>query len=550
MASTTQRAAGSPLAPPGATDPAGLTPLAVIARLSESAIGCRDLAPLVDLTTELVRRVLDTDFVEIRLGSRPDGRIDEPVRWPDHGVDGGVSIEIPGSSGPIGMLVARAQPNHSFDPDDTDFLRSVAGVLGGAAASCETGSWTENEEITHQRLVQYHAALARFAQSLLANAEDDPLARAVEALPSATSAGSVFVERNVTDPDLGFCSRTVATAQQPDELGHHEIAAHWEIVSWERMPTTRADLEQGKQVTLTPSTLVGPEYEVYAEDPVMIVSEIDVPIFVNGEWAGLIGLAERRVDREWTSEDRSLLAAAATMIGAYWESDTARAALLELVRSKDMALASVSHELRAPLATVVGTSQLLRDPSLDLSPEERAALLDSVVSEGTDLANIVNDLLAAAKADSGTLTVSRVRVSLRAQAAQVLEAIQQDTETGVAMLAGSVTAVGDPGRVRQIVRNLVSNALRYGGDTIRVELDRNGGSAILRVCDNGTGIPADDQQRIFEAYESAHGVPGRAGSVGLGLAISRRLARLMDGDLTYRFDDGESIFEFSLPEAD
>ena len=295
---------------------------------------------------------------------------------------------------------------------------------------------------------------------------------------------------------------------------------------------------------------MGPEHEVYAGDPIMIASEIDVPIFVGGEWVGLIGLSDRDAEREWTNEDRSLLAAAATMIGAYWERDSALDALLELVRSKDMVLASVSHELRTPLATVVGTSEILRDPSLDLSPEERSALLDSVVAEGTDLVNIVNDLLAAAKADSGTLTVSRVRVSLRAQAAQVLEAIQQDTHTGITMLAGSVTAVGDPGRVRQIVRNLVSNALRYGGDTIRVELDRDDGAAILRLCDNGTGIPVEGRERIFEAYESAHGDPGRPGSVGLGLAISRTLARLMGGDLTYRYEGGESVFELTLPEAD
>ena len=70
------------------------------------------------------------------------------------------------------------------------------------------------------------------------------------------------------------------------------------------------------------------------------------------------------------------------------------------------------------------------------------------------------------------------------------------------------------------------------------------------MCDNGSGISRDDWERVFEAYESAHGETGRTESVGLGLAISRRLAGLMGGDLTYRYEDGESVFEFSLPEAD
>ena len=409
---------------------------------------------------------------------------------------------------------------------------------------------TVGNELSHLQLISYHAALAQCGQALLTNAGDEPRLHAIEALPGATSASAVFVERNVEDSELGFCTRTVAIARQSGDPGHPETDAHWEIVPWTRMPTTRDALASGEPIVVIPAKLSGPERDVYAGDSATIASELDVPIFVDGEWVGLIGLSDRTAERTWTNEDRSLLAAAATMIGAYWERDTARHALLELVRTKDMALASVSHELRAPLATVVTTSQLLRDESLDLSSEERGELLDSVVSEGTDLVNIVNDLLAAAKADSGTLTVSRVRVSLRAQAAQVLEAIQQDTQTGIVMKAGSVTAIGDPGRVRQIVRNLVSNALRYGGDTIWVELDRDDGAAILRVCDNGSGIPADDRERVFEAYESAHGEPGRTESVGLGLAISRRLARLMAGDLTYRYDDGESVFEFSLPEAD
>ena len=115
-------------------------------------------------------------------------------------------------------------------------------------------------------------------------------------------------------------------------------------------------------------------------------------------------------------------------------------------------LASVSHELRAPIATVVGTSEILRDETLDLSNEERAGLLDMVVSEGTDLVNIVNDLLAAAKADSGTLTVSRVPVSLRAQVAQVLEAIHPDNGTRMEITGEPVQNRINSGRPRGPVR--------------------------------------------------------------------------------------------------
>ena len=108
-----------------------------------------------------------------------------------------------------------------------------------------------------------------------------------------------------------------------------------------------------------------------------------------------------------------------------------------------------------------------------------------------------------------------------------------------------VTATADPTRVRQIVRNLLTNALRYGGPVIWVSAGSEGDKAFIRVHDNGPGIPPDRQNQIFEPYESVHESIGTPGSVGLGLTISRKLARLMGGDLTYRIADG-SLFELTL----
>lgn len=181
--------------------------------------------------------------------------------------------------------------------------------------------------------------------------------------------------------------------------------------------------------------------------------------------------------------------------------------------------------------------------------QERRELLESVVEHGTDLTNIVNDLLAAAKSDIGTLTVSRVPVDLRAQAAQVLEGFDL-SRTGAIILHGEpLRVVGDPDRVRQIIRNLVSNAIRYGGDSIRAEVADGGSVGRVLVVDNGAPIPVRDRGRIFERYQRAHDTAGAPASLGLGLAISRQLAGLMGGELTYRHESGESIFELTLPKA-
>ena len=139
-------------------------------------------------------------------------------------------------------------------------------------------------------------------------------------------------------------------------------------------------------------------------------------------------------------------------------------------------------------------------------------------------------------------------MDLRAQVAQVLEAWNGELEVTVSF-PGDVVAVGDPSRVRQIVRNLLSNAVRYGGSDITIEGDVGGARAWLRVSDDGEGVPEGDRDRIFEPYHRLRQDAGQPGSVGLGLSVARNLARLMDGDLTYDHLQGRSVFQLDLPAA-
>jgi signal transduction histidine kinase len=111
-------------------------------------------------------------------------------------------------------------------------------------------------------------------------------------------------------------------------------------------------------------------------------------------------------------------------------------------------------------------------------------------------------------------------------------------------------AIGDPPRVRQILRNLLTNAERYGGDDVSVVLRRRGRNVEIDVTDDGPGIARTDWERVFEPYQTAHQSPGRPGSVGIGLAISRQLAELMGGGLDYRYEGGRSVFRLWLVAAD
>ena len=226
-----------------------------------------------------------------------------------------------------------------------------------------------------------------------------------------------------------------------------------------------------------------------------------------------------------------------------------RVAILEhLVEVKGEFIATVSHELRTPLTAVIGFADLLLESGAELSSSDRAQMLAAIAEQSEEVNAIVDDLLVVAQVDIGELTVAAVPVDLRAQTAQVLETLDQSQS--IIIHGQTPKACGDPARVRQILRNLFTNAKRYGGHHISVELgSHSDGLASLVVRDDGDPISVEDRERIFEPYQRAHNQPGRPGSIGLGLAVSRRLARLMGGDLTYRHQNGHSIFELSLPLA-
>lgn len=225
------------------------------------------------------------------------------------------------------------------------------------------------------------------------------------------------------------------------------------------------------------------------------------------------------------------------------------AALLEEARraneAKTELLASVSHELRTPLASVIGFAELLRDDAAHLDETDRRRAVQSIAEQAFDIAALIDDLLVAARSEIGELKVSRVRTNLRAQAAQVLENWDARSGLRVELSGESPPVLADPGRVRQILRNLISNALRYGGPRIRVVFSASPTAGTVQVRDDGSGIPPEPAARLFDRYQRSD----HPSSIGLGLAVSRDLARLMAGELTYRYD-AETIFELTLPVAD
>jgi signal transduction histidine kinase len=286
------------------------------------------------------------------------------------------------------------------------------------------------------------------------------------------------------------------------------------------------------------------------------LSLVTVPMFYGDEVKGVLAVYDRQAGAFDAAGVKALqrfaddLAYGIAALRARERQREAESQLRDLLVSKDELIATIAHELRTPLAGVVGFAQVLRDDSESIDPESRAEMIRLVAEQGIDLTNIVDDLLVAAKSEAGTLVVAKVRVDLRANAAQVLEGWGSDVVGSIEFTGAAAITTGDPARVRQILRNLVTNALRYGGENIAVRVDGDEDSVYVRVEDDGPGIVVEEQDRIFEPYQRAHDAPGVTASMGLGLSISRDLARLMGGELRYGTEPGLSVFTLSMPARD
>jgi len=255
-----------------------------------------------------------------------------------------------------------------------------------------------------------------------------------------------------------------------------------------------------------------------------------------------------RPGRLFGVDDVTFLRAVAGVLGAAIERSRARDRLENLVASKDEFIASISHEVRTPLTVVVGMADELRDGWQRFNDEEIEELVALLVDQSREMQDLVEDLLVAARADIGKVPVNMQEIELGVEIRHVLTSLDATRSRGVVGPVTPVRAYADPVRFRQVFRNLLTNAFRYGGDVIDIEVVEHESTVAVRVIDDGHGIPATDRDRVFLPYESAHEMIGQPGSVGLGLTVARRLAELMGGTLTYSYAD-HSVFELSLVKA-
>ena len=220
-------------------------------------------------------------------------------------------------------------------------------------------------------------------------------------------------------------------------------------------------------------------------------------------------------------------------------------------------VATVSHELRTPLAAIYGSAQTIRRPDLDLEDGIRDELLAVIANESDRLAAIVNDLLLSSHLDSGRLPVQIESCDAAELATTVIESARTHLPDGVEVeleTAADVPLVAaDPGQLRQVLGNLVDNAIKYspGGGAVSVRVENGEGRVRFTVGDHGIGMPTSELRRIFEKfYRLDPDMTRGIGGTGLGLYISRELVRRMAGTISVESKLGEgSTFVVELPAA-
>ncbi|MFP5331559.1 MAG: PAS domain S-box protein [Acidimicrobiia bacterium] len=218
----------------------------------------------------------------------------------------------------------------------------------------------------------------------------------------------------------------------------------------------------------------------------------------------------------------------------------------EFARSKDRLIASVSHELRTPLTAVLGFADLIEHPD-GLPTEEIAVFAGEIHRQATDMAAIVEDLLVAARAEMGALAVHIQSTDVPAEVNEVVRHLAHRPNVSIeTRLAPVPLARADPLRLRQILRNLINNAARYGGGRVVVETRHDDSAVVVRVLDDGAGIAEEHREAIFQPFFSAHDRAGQPDSLGLGLSVVRTLAESMGGSIRVDREGTWTVFELTL----
>ncbi len=224
--------------------------------------------------------------------------------------------------------------------------------------------------------------------------------------------------------------------------------------------------------------------------------------------------------------------------------------LEDLAQAKDRFLGRISHDLRTPLTTVLGYTDLLRSEWSQFTEQEHGEMIDAIGRGAAKIGYLFDDTLVMARYETDRLVLAPSRVNLAWHGARAAETFASDAEVEIIDEEAAAFAMADPIRLDQILRHLVSNAAIHGGSHIVIMTGQAQGRSWIEVRDDGAGIPQDERPWNREQSNRSAQTLDTSVSVGVGLTVSHRLAHLMEGDLTYEYESGWSTFRLEFPAAE
>jgi len=293
-----------------------------------------------------------------------------------------------------------------------------------------------------------------------------------------------------------------------------------------------------------------------------ITTAVALPLVVKEEKIGVLGLCKEKKEHAFMRSDLELLSVLASQAAIaiqnarlFTRLRNAYEQLKELDRMKSDFISTVSHELRSPLHSISGYVQLLLDGK---APDEatRQECLEIIYRQTQHLTNLINDLLDASRMESASLVLQKEPVQMHTAVQEVIAELQPLAEQAQITLTHNLTPAlptvfGDKERLKQVVRNLIHNAIKFTpkGGHVTISATVEPGRIVISVQDDGIGIPPEALPHLFERFYQVDSSATRcAGGTGLGLYICKQIVVAHGGEIWVKSKVGKgSTFSFSLP---